>query len=134
MNVYINLSVGDLARSRAFFSALGFSFDERFCGEDAMAMKINDTAGVMLLTREKFAGFTPRAVADSTAVSETLIALQLDDRAEVDAMVAEAVRRGGSEPRPPLDHGFMYQRSFADPDGHLFEPFVMDTDQMENAR
>ena len=27
---------------------------------------------------------------------------------------------------PPEDQGFMYQRTIADPDGHIWEPFWMD--------
>lgn len=134
MNVYINLSVADLARSRAFFSALGFTFDERFCDDTALGMTLNDKAGIMLLSREKFASFTPRALADATRESEVLVALQLDSREAVDAMVAEAVRLGGSIVREPEDHGFMYGHAFADPDGHIFEPFIFDITAMENAR
>lgn len=134
MNVYINLSVADLDRSRAFFSALGFTFDERFCDDTALGMTLNDTAGIMLLSREKFATFTPREVADPTRVSEVLVALKLETREAVDAMVADAVRLGGSTVREPEDHGFMYGHAFADPDGHIFEPFIFDMAALEEAR
>ena len=130
MNVFINLAVADLARTRAFFSGLGFGFDDRFADENAIAMKISDAATAMLLRREFFQTFTPHALTDGRQ-TEVLLALQLDNRAAVDAMVARALATGGSTVRPPQDHGFMYGHAFADPDGHIWEPFWMDPAAME---
>lgn len=131
MKVYINLPVADLARSRAFFGALGFGFDERFSGDESLAVRFGETSGAMLLTHEKFASFTPRAIADSRSVTETLIAFLLGSRAEVDATMEKALANGGEEVRPAEDHGFMYGRAFADPDGHIWEPFWMDPKAVE---
>lgn len=130
MNVYINLPVADLARSRAFFEALGFSFDDRFCNDEAIGMKISDTSFAMLLTHEKFATFTPRAIADASKTVEALIAIQLDSREAVDEIMATAVANGGAAHRPPEDHGFMYGHAFSDPDGHVWEPFWFNIDAM----
>lgn len=126
MPVFINLPVADLARSRAFFSGLGFGFNDAFSDDKALAMVLDEGAMVMLLRREFFATFTPRAVADATATTEVLIAIARDDRAAVDALVAKALDLGGSAVRDPEDHGFMYGHAFADPDGHIWEPFWMD--------
>lgn len=133
MNVYINLPVADLARSRAFFAALGFAFDDRFSDDTAAAMVISEHAHAMLLTHEKAATFTPRPIADAHKTTEVLVALQLESRAAVDAMVRAALDNGGSAVREPEDHGFMYGHAFADPDGHIFEPFVFDESHMETA-
>lgn len=130
MNTYINLPVADLAASRAFFVALGFGFDPRFADDTAIGMRIGETSFAMLLTHEKFAGFTPRAVADARQVSEVLVAVQLESRAAVDAMMAAALAEGGTAVRAPEDHGFMYGRAFADLDGHIWEPFWMNLDAM----
>jgi hypothetical protein len=37
-----------------------------------------------------------------------------------------ALTAGGTEPMPVRDLGFMYNRMFADLDGHVFEPMWMD--------
>ncbi len=124
--LYVNLPVANLERSRRFFEALGFAFDDRFCDDTAIGMEINDHAGAMLLTRDKFQSFTPRPITDATAASEVLLALQLESRGAVDAMVATALAEGGMAVRPPEEHGFMYGHAFADPDGHIWEPFWMD--------
>ncbi len=126
MNIYVNLAVADLDRSRRFYAALGFSFDERFSDHTAAAMILSDKAGIMLLTREKFQSFTPRAIADTATTCQTLLALQLDSREAVDAMVATALSHGGESVREVQDLDFMYHHAFADPDGHIFEPFFMD--------
>lgn len=134
MKVYINLPVEDLVRSRAFFTALGFSFNEAFCDETALGMEINENCAAMLLTKEKFAPFTPRHIADAGQTTEVLTALQLDSREAVDAMVATALANGGAAVREPEDHGFMYGHAFADPDGHIWEPFWMNVEAFEKAK
>jgi len=134
MKVYINLPVDDLARTRAFFTALGFSFNETFSNETALGMEINEHCSAMLLTKAKFAPFTPRPIADAGKTTEVLTALQLESREAVDAMVAAALANGGTEMRAREDHGFMYEHAFADPDGHIWEPFWMDVEAFEKTK
>jgi predicted lactoylglutathione lyase len=56
-----------------------------------------------------------------------LIALSLESREAVDAITEAAAAHGGkADIRPPQDMGFMYLRTFEDPDGHVFEPVWMD--------
>jgi predicted lactoylglutathione lyase len=124
--LFVNLPVTDLARSRAFFTALGFTFDERFCGEDGLCMEIGEDAYAMLLTQRRFADFTVRPVGSPDDATSGIFALTADSRDEVDAMVATAVAHGGSEAAEQQDHGFMYGWSFFDPDGHHWEVFHME--------
>jgi hypothetical protein len=123
--ILVNLPVADVARSRAFFADLGFGFKEQFSDSKAACMVVNDAAFVMLLDREFFATFTPRPVADATFATEVLVAVSAESRADVDRIVEAAVTAGGSEPRPPIDEGFTYQRSIADLDGHIWEVLWM---------
>lgn len=124
--IFVNLPVSELSRSVDFFAALGFSFDERFTDESATCMVISDTIYAMLLVEEKFTELSSRAVLDTAGGSEVLIALSYDSRDEVDDLCDRALAAGGSESHPAQDHGFMYQRSFQDPDGHVWEIFHMD--------
>lgn len=126
MKIFVNLPVRDLDRSIAFFKALGFVFNPQFTDETAACMVISGDIYAMLLTHEKFATFTPKAVADATKTTEVLTALSVDSRAEVDRLVEAALASGGTEARPAMDHGFMFDRSFNDPDGHIWEIFWMD--------
>lgn len=123
--IFVNLPVQDLQRSVKFFAALGFEFNPQFTDETATCMIVSEDIFVMLLTREKFASFTPKPIADAHAVTEVLVALSLDGRESVDAMVAKAVTAGGSTYNEPQDHGFMYAHGFQDPDGHTWELVFM---------
>ncbi len=124
--IFVNLPVKDLAKSMDFFKALGFSFNPQFSDETGACMVISDTIFAMLLTHEKFAGFSPKPIADTDKTTEVLIALSRDDRAAVDAIVTAALAAGGSTFSEPQDHGFMYGRAFRDLDGHVWEAFWMD--------
>ncbi|MCV3273362.1 VOC family protein [Roseobacter sinensis] len=128
MNTYINLPVQDLSRSKAFFEALGFSFNDQFCDDTALSMVIGETSFAMLLTHEKFGSFTDKEIADTSETSQVLIALQLESKEAVTNMMETAVEHGGRATRAPEDHGFMYGHAFADPDGHIWEPFWMDAE------
>ncbi|WDR01819.1 VOC family protein [Devosia algicola] len=125
-SIFVNLPVHDLEQAKAFFGKLGWSFNPDFTDETAACMVISETIFVMLLTHEKFGDFTPRPIADAHKVSEVLIALNRDSRAEVDGFVDKAIAAGGTEPRPLQDLGFMYSRAFADLDGHIWEIIWMD--------
>jgi predicted lactoylglutathione lyase len=80
----------------------------------------------MLLTTARFRDFTPGEVADANRATEVLLCLSCESRGEVDELTNRAVAGGGRTFRPPQDHGFMYGRSFQDPDGHVWELVWMD--------
>lgn len=124
--IFVNLAVRDLARTKAFFSSLGFTFNPKFSDENAACMVISDDAFVMLLTEPFFKTFTTREVCDTSRQTEALIAVSCEDRADVDTLVRKAVAAGGRDAMPPQDHGFMYARSFYDLDGHHWEVVWMD--------
>ena len=132
-NLYVNLPVQDLDRTVDFFAALGFSFNPKFTDENATCMIVNDGTSVMLLVESYFATFTKKPLADAHAVTETLLALSLDSRAEVDDFIAKALAKGAVEYAEPKDLGFMYQRGIADLDGHQWEVFFMDESQFPGA-
>jgi hypothetical protein len=131
--IFPNLAVEDLDRSVVFFTELGFEFDPRFTDDTATAMIVNEQAVVMLLTRSKFAEFTTKELADSTKQVEAIIALSADSREDVDAFAEKALASGGSPANEPMEMGFMYARSFHDPDGHQWEIFWMDPAALEQS-
>ncbi len=124
--LYVNVAIKDLARSVTFFTALGFSFNPKFTDENATCLMISDEINVMLLTEPFFKGFISKQLADTQTHSEVILALSVETREGVDAMVEKAKNAGASTPMPPKDYGFMYQHGFEDLDGHLWEVFYMD--------
>lgn len=128
-SVFINLPVTDLPRSETFYRALGAEKNPLFSDETAACMVFSDAIYVMLLTHEKFSSFTDRAIPDAQKSAQVMIALAQDNRETVDAVLARASAAGGlTDPNPQQDYGFMYSRSCADPDGHIWELFWMDPD------
>lgn len=123
--IFVNLSVRDLARSKEFFTRLGFGFNPKFTDDKAACMIVSEEAFVMLLREEFFKGFMKRAICDTSTHTEALFALSCSSRAEVDEMVKTALAAGGKPAMDPMDHGFMYGWSFYDLDGHHWEVMWM---------
>jgi predicted lactoylglutathione lyase len=119
--MFVNLAVGDLPRATAFWRGLGFAFNAQFSDDTAACLMLSDTMFAMLLTAEKFQGFAQVPPADPARTREVLLGLAVESRAEVDRIAEAAAALGGSPHGPPQDHGFMYLRAFADPDGHVWE-------------
>ncbi|RZF64067.1 lactoylglutathione lyase [Sphingomonas populi] len=126
--IFVNLPVADVAKSTAFYEAIGCVKDARFSNAMASAMRYSDTISFMLLGHDFYRTFTPKQIIDAKTTSGALIALSFDNRAEVDAITEAAIAAGGREAHDPEDMGFMYSRAFEDPDGHGFGPFWMDVD------
>jgi predicted lactoylglutathione lyase len=131
--IFINLPVTDLERSKAFYAALGARNEPGFSNESAAMMKFSDEIAVMLLTHDFYRTFTTKPIADANATSQVLLCVSCDGRAQVDRMVEAAAAHGGqADPGPKQEMGdFMYGRSFADPDGHHWEPMWMDASAAE---
>jgi predicted lactoylglutathione lyase len=120
-HIILNLPVKDLDKSKAFFTALGFTFNARFSGETAALMHIvGDTIEAMLTTEPFFQSLIDKPMAQAKHANELVICLSCDSREEVDTLIARAVAAGGRTPHPPEDHGFMYDQGFEDIDGHLW--------------
>jgi uncharacterized protein len=124
--IFVNLPVTDLPRARAFYEALGFIHNPAFSDETGACMVWSEAIHVMILTHAKWQTFTTRPIPPSTS-SEVSLALTCDSRDEVNRLVEAGAAQGGTaDINPPEDHGFMFQRTIADPDGHIWEPFWMD--------
>jgi uncharacterized protein len=131
--IFINIPVKDLKRSVDFFTGLGFSFNPQFTDENATCMIINDDASVMLLVSKYFEGFVRKPISDATTQTEVLLAVGAESRAAVDELVEKALATGGKPAKETMDHGFMYVRTFYDPDGHHWEVAWMDPNAMPPA-
>ncbi|SHN42830.1 hypothetical protein SAMN05192549_11551 [Duganella sacchari] len=125
--IIFNLAVKDLDKSKAFFSALGFSFNAQFSNEQAAFMVITEGIFAMLMTEDFFRSFIDKPLAQAKEANEVIIALSCESREEVDHLIARAAAAGARIPHPPEDHGFMYDQGFEDIDGHLWNLVWMAT-------
>jgi len=119
--IFVNLPVKDLKKSKAFFEKLGFSFNPQFTNDDGACLVISDTIFAMLLTEKFFQTFTKKTVVDATTSTEVILAISVEKKGQVDELVNKAFKAGGSKSNDPQDYGWMYSWSFQDLDGHLWE-------------
>ena len=124
--IFVSMPVTDLTKSTAFYTALGFTFNPKFSDETSSWMVWSEEINVMLLTHAKWASFTTRPIPPKGS-SEVMLAISCESRAAVDAMNQAAASHGGTaDINPKQDMDFMYNRSLADPDGHIWEAAWLD--------
>ena len=134
--IFISLPVSDVARSTAFYQAIGAVKNEAFSDDrTASCIAFSDTINAMLMTHEKYRHFTTKQIANARTTSGALICLFVDSRQAVDDMIGKAKAAGGNlDPSPREDFDFMYGRSFEDPDGHIWEVMWMDVEAAATAQ
>jgi|SRR5699024_661096 len=132
--IFVNLPVKDLDKSKAFYEQLGFDINAQFTDETAACVVISDTVYVMLLTHDKMKQFTPKDITDAHKTTEVMNALSTKSKEAVDKLINKALENGGTETYEPQKLGFMYSRSFNDPDGHIWEVFWMDMEAVNNPK
>ena len=124
--IFVNLPVRDLEKSKAFFSSIGYSFNAQFTDEKAACIVVSNEIYVMLLTEPFFKTFISKEVADATKTAEVIVSFSVDSKQQVDEVITKARNAGATTPRSAQDYGFMYQHGFQDPDGHLWDFVWMD--------
>jgi catechol 2,3-dioxygenase-like lactoylglutathione lyase family enzyme len=119
----IALRTADLARSTAFYVALGWELSSA----STAAMSLFKTDGSLLLVCTddlliELGGQEVAAALAGGSTGEAILSIHVATDGEVDAAVEEAITAGGvvvKGPSPtPLGGSFAF---FADPDGHVWE-------------
>jgi predicted lactoylglutathione lyase len=132
--VFINLAVKDVQRSMDFYSALGFTNNPQFSDDSGKCMVWSENIFVMILNHEKFKSFTTKPIADTKNSIAGIFSLSLDSINEVNDLMANGLKAGGTEPNEMRDYGFMQQRTIEDFDGHTWEVFYMDMTKFPSQR
>jgi uncharacterized protein len=127
IKIAVNLPVKDLGRSAGFFADLGFTKNEQLSNETVQAIIVSDDIYVLLVVEAEFAAITKKEIADTTTASEAILQLQVDSRQRVDELADNAFAAGALPANEPNDQGFLYGRSFRDPDGHHWDVFCIDS-------
>jgi len=124
--IFINLAVKDLQKSMNFYAALGFSNNPQFSDDSGKCMVWSENIFVMIMTHEKFTAFATKPIADTKSNLASLFSLSVDSIDEVNNILTNGLKAGGTEPNEMKDYGFMQQRTIEDFDGHTWEIFYMD--------
>lgn len=122
---FVNLPVRELARTKEFFTALGFAFNDQFSDDNTLCMVISEQAYAMLHVKPTFETYADSAVADASEQREVFIGLSADGREDVDDVIAKAAAAGGTVGEL-VDNGPMYMQPFHDLDGHRWSVIYMD--------
>ncbi|MDQ6420615.1 VOC family protein [Paenibacillus sp. LHD-117] len=127
-DLWINLPVKDLGRSKAFFAKLGFVFHPRHEGrDDAAALVVGEQKVIVMLVPEStFQSYTGNEISDTSRGNEVLVSLGVNSKEEVDEILRNAVEAGGSVHGKPNDQGWLYGANFIDLDGHRWNLLYMD--------
>jgi predicted lactoylglutathione lyase len=115
----ITLGVSDLARSKAFYEALGWRGQEV---QETVFFQAGGL-GLVLWGREKLAADCGlEADKEPPAFGGIVLAHNVRDDSEVDALLDTARAAGGTVTKPAARNeiGF-YSGAFTDPDGHAWE-------------
>jgi len=132
-DIWLNLPVKDVKKSKEFFTKLGFSFDTRY-GNTAMSagMVVGEKRFIVMLFEESaFKGFAQHKVADTKEVAEVLISIDAASRDEVNQMAKKVTDAGGKIfAKPAESQGWLYGCAFADLDGHRWNVLYMDMTNM----
>jgi uncharacterized protein len=132
--LWLNLPVKDVKKSKAFFTKLGFQFSTGPGDTDTSAALLvgEKNVVVMLFEEPAFKGFTHSEIADTSKGCEVLLSIDAESKDEVDKLTQKAVAAGGkSDHKPSEAQGWMYGSLFTDLDGHRWNVLYMDMSKMK---
>lgn len=126
--VYINIPVSDIAKSTAFYEAVGFTKNPDFSDEKASSMMWTDNIVIMLISHDFYKKFIrDKEIADTHTTSGALISLTLESKEAVQEFADTAKANGGDfykvDVGAPEEMMFGYE--VTDPDGNILEPVWM---------
>ncbi len=131
--LWINLPVKDVKRSKEFFTQLGFSFDTKYGNSDHSVGMVIGTKRivVMLFEESRFKTVIQSNLTDTTKSSEVMFSFDAETQQEVDEMAKKVEAAGGNLFAKPSEiQGWMYGCAFTDPDGHRWNILYMDMNKM----
>ena len=124
--IFVNLPIKNLEKTKTFFASLGFTFNPQFTDEKAAALILGDNIFAMLITEEFFKTFTKKEIIDATSKIEVINALGVESKEKVDEITQKAFAAGATMANEKYDYGWMYGASFHDLDGHMWEVMYVD--------
>ena len=127
--VFVNFPVSDINRSTAFYEKLGFTKNNEFSNDEAVAMVWDDHFWIMLLNHEFYSRFIKdKTIANTQTTSSSLIAFSLESADAVKKFAETAKANGGDFYK--VDMGMSEDQMFGlevqDPDGNTLEPSWME--------
>jgi predicted lactoylglutathione lyase len=126
--IWLNLPVKNIEKSKKFFSSIGFSFNEEYCNDQSACMLVGEKNFVVMLFEESmFVSFVQKTLLASPMHAEMLISIDAESRHEVEELAKKVNDAGGKIfAKPAENQGWMYGCGFSDLDGHRWNILFMD--------
>lgn len=126
--LWLNLPVKEIKKSKEFFTEIGFVFNEDRETENMAAMMVGEKqVPVMLFVESTFKNIIQHNVTDTQKSSEIMISFDAESREEVDEIAKKVEAAGGTVFGEPAEQqGWMYGCAFTDLDGHRWNALYMD--------
>lgn len=131
--VWLNLPVKNVEKSKDFFTAIGFRLNTHYGNSaDSASLLVGEKDFVVMLFSEQiFKGFVQNDLSDAHKKTEMLVSYDAESREEVDEIAAKAVKAGGTLFGKPSEvQEWMYGFGFSDLDGHRWNVLHMDMSKM----
>lgn len=130
--IWLNLPVKNVERSKDFFTKIGFSPNEAQSNGEMACFTVGEKKmAVLFFAEETFKGFAKNEISDANTGAEILISFDAENREAVDDTARKVFDAGGkifSEPQ--VIQGWMYGFGFCDLDGHRWNMIHMDFSKM----
>lgn len=125
--LWINLPVKDLSKSRKFFNDIGMEIMDGGEGNNQMVGMVVGThrVHVMLVQDKRFESFTHNALTDTDQSTEALFSISVDTKEELEEIIGNVKQAGGFVFGEPTERDGLYGAGFADLDGHRWNLLVM---------
>lgn len=131
--LWLNLPVNNVAKSKQFFTALGFDFNTNY-GEsvDSACLIVGSKkTPVMLFSENMFEKINQLPLTDLSKTSSALYSFDVESREEIDELAVNVEKAGGTLfGKPAENQGWMYGCAFTDLDGHRWNALYMDYSKM----
>jgi predicted lactoylglutathione lyase len=128
---FLNLPSENLAKSQAFYEALGFNVNPIFTDEDQKCLVWSEQIYVMLQAFSFTDKHVKKPRANFHEASGPSFTLPLENQTQVLELFQKGIEAGGIASGPILDESFMTLRSIEDPDGHLWGLMYLNRDKFE---
>jgi predicted lactoylglutathione lyase len=129
--IFINLPVKDVDRSKDFYIQLGFTLNPLFSFEDQKCMVWSDQIYVMLQSIEMFQKANVKKLADPKENRIATFTLPVESFDKVNEIIEKGLKAGGAEPTKPINEGFMQIRNIEDLDGHNWGIIFLDVEKFK---
>jgi predicted lactoylglutathione lyase len=132
--IFINIPVANLDKSKQFYEAMGFTLNPLFTDENQKCLIWSDSIYLMLQTREFSNSYLKKQIIDARKHQMPSFTLPVESIEQVNEMIENGIKAGGVEPVSVINVDFMFLRSIEDVDGYIWGIMYLDNNRFESLK